>query len=85
VDCVVCGSPSEGDVRLEGVASRRVGVPDEPGRRAWVWGPVPVHEACRPALATPYDGQLGVPEAAVCGAEYLVAATEVAPAPPRLA
>lgn len=83
MDCAVCGSAIEGEVRVEGIAARRIGAADDPGRRTWVWGPVPVHPACRPRLTTPYDGQLGVPEAAVCGAEYLVAASEVATGPVR--
>ena len=41
----------EGMVRLEGVT------PDD--SKAWVWGPVPVHEACRTRLKTPHDAMIG--------------------------
>lgn len=73
----MCGAAIDGEVRFEGVAARRIGAADDPVRRRWVWGPVPVHDACRAGLVTPYDGQLGVPEAAACGADYYVAASEV--------
>lgn len=41
----------EGKVRLEGVT------PDD--SKAWVWGPVPVHEDCRLRFKTPFDDRLG--------------------------
>lgn len=55
--CGVCGERIEpddhGKVRLEGVTH-------ESAPKAWVWGPVPVHEDCRLRLDTPYDEQVGV-------------------------
>jgi len=58
--CHVCSQPiepdSEGKVRLEGIT------PED--SRAWVWGPVTVHEDCRLRLTTPYDDRIGAGYAA---------------------
>ena len=55
--CAVCDRHIEpdpqGKVRLEGVTHRKA-------PKAWVWGPVPVHEDCRLTLQTPYDGEVGI-------------------------
>lgn len=54
--CAVCDHLIEpdprGKVRLEGVTHQKA-------PKAWVWGPVPVHEDCRLTLHTPYDDQVG--------------------------
>jgi hypothetical protein len=54
--CEVCEravSPDDhGKIRLEGVTHERA-------PKAWVWGPVPVHDECRLDLQTPYDDQIG--------------------------
>jgi hypothetical protein len=54
--CAVCHQGIEPDVRgkirLEGVTHTKA-------PKAWVWGPVPVHEDCRLTLQTPYDDQVG--------------------------
>lgn len=54
--CAVCRGtilPNDsGKVRLEGVT-------ESPRGKAWVWGPVPVHENCRLDLATPFDEGVG--------------------------
>jgi|ERR1035441_3106343 hypothetical protein len=54
--CEVCKqtiSPdARGEIRLEGVT--HVSAP-----KAWVWGPVTVHEECRLHLHTPYDDRIG--------------------------
>lgn len=53
--CHVCGQAvqpdAEGKVRLEGITPA--------DSKAWVWGPVPLHEDCRVSLTTPYDDQIG--------------------------
>jgi hypothetical protein len=55
--CEVCGEriqpDHQGKIRLEGVTHANA-------RKAWLWGPVPVHEDCRLRLRTPYDDQVGV-------------------------
>jgi hypothetical protein len=55
-DCYVCSHPiapdAEGMIRVEGVT-------ELPRRAAWEWGPEPLHEECRPALVTPFDGMAG--------------------------
>jgi hypothetical protein len=54
--CEVCKKlvlpDARGKIRLEGVT--QIGTP-----KAWVWGPVPVHEECRLHPHTPYDDQIG--------------------------
>ena len=54
--CAVCDKGIEpdakGKVRLEGVTHSSA-------PKAWVWGPVPVHEDCRLTLQTPYDDRVG--------------------------
>jgi len=40
-------------IRLEGVTHTSA-------PKAWVWGPVPVHEDCRLRLKTPYDDRVGI-------------------------
>jgi len=61
-NCEVCGNPIEpnavGRIRLEGVTH-------DSAPKAWVWGPVAVHEDCRVLLKTPYDDQLGKGYAAI--------------------
>jgi hypothetical protein len=52
-DCYVCSQLIEPDA--DGMISVE-GVTELPRRAAWVWGPEPLHEECRPALVTPYDG-----------------------------
>jgi hypothetical protein len=55
--CEVCGEriqpDHQGKIRLEGVTHANA-------RKAWLWGPAPVHEDCRLRLRTPYDDQVGV-------------------------
>jgi hypothetical protein len=55
--CEVCGGRIEpdarGKIRLEGVTH-------ESAPKAWVWGPVLVHEHCRLRLQTPYDDRVGI-------------------------
>jgi hypothetical protein len=55
--CEVCGERIEpdarGKIRLEGVTHQSA-------PKAWVWGPVPVHEDCRLRLRTPYDDRVGI-------------------------
>lgn len=54
--CEVCGNLIEpnaaGRIRLEGITH-------ESAPKAWVWCPVPVHEACRLLLKTPDDDRIG--------------------------
>ena len=54
--CQVCGdvvSPDqEGKIRFEGVT-------EAPKGKAWVWGPVVVHDGCRLQLVTPFDDRIG--------------------------
>jgi hypothetical protein len=54
--CAVCDERIEPDdsdeVRLEGVTHQSA-------PKAWVWGPVTVHEDCRLRLQTPYDDRVG--------------------------
>lgn len=54
--CHVCLRPippdARGQVRVEGIT-------EQPKGMAWVWGPVPVHEACRTQLHTPFDDKVG--------------------------
>jgi hypothetical protein len=50
--CAVCSKEVEPDLRGE---VRLEGITEAPKGKAWVWGPVPVHEDCRLELATPYD------------------------------
>ena len=54
--CEVCKQPinpdARGKIRVEGVT--HVSAP-----KAWVWGPVTVHEECRLHLHTPYEDQIG--------------------------
>jgi len=52
-DCYVSSQPIELDA--QGMISMG-GVTELPRRAAWVWGPEPLHEECRPALVTPHDG-----------------------------
>jgi hypothetical protein len=53
--CHVCQDAVEpdeaGKVRFEGIT-------EAPKGKAWVWGPVAVHEQCRLDLATPYDDRI---------------------------
>ncbi len=52
--CAVC------DERIEPDDSKVLeGVTRQSAPKAWVWGPVPVHEDCRLRLQTPYDDQVG--------------------------
>lgn len=55
--CYVCNQPIEPDgrgrIRIEGITPLG-------DRRAWGWGPVPVHEPCRLDLVTPLDDRIGV-------------------------
>ncbi len=55
-NCEVCGKPiepnSDGKIRTEGITHQST-------PKAWVWGPVTVHEECRLLLKTPYDDQIG--------------------------
>jgi hypothetical protein len=54
--CEVCKKPitpdARGKIRLEGVTHKSA-------PKAWVWGPVAVHDECRLNLCTPYDDQIG--------------------------
>ena len=51
MDCHVCEQPIHATaVRVEVVEHRSSG--------EVVWGPVPVHRACEPALVTPFDHYL---------------------------
>jgi hypothetical protein len=54
-ECHVCGAEvapdARGKIRLEGITH-------ESAPKAWVWGPVPVHEDCRLKLSTPYHDQI---------------------------
>jgi hypothetical protein len=54
--CEVCKHAippdDRGKIRLEGVT--HLSAP-----KAWVWGPVPVHDKCRLYLRTPYDDRIG--------------------------
>jgi hypothetical protein len=55
-DCHVCEQHIEPDaygrIRFEGVT-------EAPRGKAWVWGPVAVHEDCRMGVVTPYDDKIG--------------------------
>lgn len=52
--CAVCLEEiTTPTVRMEGVER------DEAAGGGYVWGPVPVHEACRVHVRTPYDDRLG--------------------------
>lgn len=55
--CHVCHQHVEagrdGKVQLEGVS--HVGTP-----KAWVWGPVVVHDDCRVQVKTPFDDKIGL-------------------------
>jgi hypothetical protein len=42
----------DGKIRLEGI-------PHIDTPKAWVWGPVVIHDNCRLRLKTPFDDQLG--------------------------
>lgn len=57
VTCHVCHEQVEagcdGKVQLEGVS--HVDTP-----KAWVWGPVVVHDDCRLGLETPFDDKIGL-------------------------
>jgi hypothetical protein len=54
--CHVCNETitpdADGRIRVEGIT-------EGANRKAWVWGPVTVHDACRLRLVTPYDDRLG--------------------------
>jgi hypothetical protein len=54
--CEVCKRPiipdARGKIRLEGVTHRSA-------PKAWVWGPVAVHEDCRLNLHSPYKDEIG--------------------------
>lgn len=54
--CHVCGQrvqpDADGRIRVEGVT-------ENPKGKAWVWGPVVVHDPCRLKLRTPYDDEIG--------------------------
>ena len=54
--CHVCHERVEagrdGKVQLEGVS--HVDTP-----KAWIWGPVVVHDHCRVQVKTPFDDQIG--------------------------
>ncbi len=56
VECHVC----HGEMAPDSVGKILwSGVTEAPKGKAWVWGPVPVHEACRLDLETPYDDRIG--------------------------
>ncbi|GAA1690441.1 hypothetical protein GCM10009733_103300 [Nonomuraea maheshkhaliensis] len=55
--CEVCKGhvtpDRRGKIRVEGVTHTSA-------PKAWVWGPVPCHDACRTELRTPYDDRVSV-------------------------